>query len=240
MLAIVLGSGLNAFSECWEILKSKPFEHLFDISFEGLEGHERKYIWCRFGEEKFLIISGKLHFYEGHTFKELITPVKYAVENLGVSEIIVTSASGGLGADIKNGEWTYINRIFSIPEVNIDIKLRLPRDEKRVIMSDDVSSFSTLPKVTYAYHQGPSLGTNAEYAMLDYLDADLVGMSMYPEYCYLKSTHIISHFISIPVCNYYPFDLKYEPSFDEVLRYSNASIPMLVEIFKSFLAKNIT
>jgi purine-nucleoside phosphorylase len=95
--------------------------------------------------------------------------------------------------------------------------------------------FDTFQNGVYAYHQGPSLGSLAEYKMLNLLGADLVGMSMLPEYCYLKSVGIQAHFLSIPVCNYYPFEEAAEPSYEEVLKISSASVPVLVEFIKSYL-----
>ena len=228
MRAIVLGSGLGDFTNYFENIKSESFGSLLNFQFEILDGHNRAYVWCRYEGEEFLIISGKFHFYEGHSYAEIISPIKYAIEEFGVDEVVVTSASGGLSAKSKTGDWTHINGIVSFPETNLDVKLNFRKSNK----IKKHRAFQSLSNVTYAYHQGPSLGSEAEYKMLHFLGADLVGMSMYPEYCYLKSLDVKSYFLSIPVCNYYPFDNTAEPSFEEVLEYSSASVPVLVDIFK--------
>ncbi len=238
MRAIVLGSGLNKFSEHFQITKSLPFEGVLDVSYKYLDGHERKFIWCKFEGKTFLIISGKLHFYEGHHFEELVAPLRYAIEKIGVTELMITSASGGLGEKVENGRWTYLDQVVSIPAVNLGLKENFIGGSAVSKTRTDYECFQILPNVKYGYHQGPSLGTNAEYKMLDHLGIDLVGMSMYPEYCYLKSVGIESHFLSLPVCNYYPFESTVEPSFEEVLEYSSMAIPKLVDIFKQYLASN--
>jgi len=238
MRAILLGSGLNKFSEHFENIKSLSFEDVLDVTYENLEGHERKFIWCKWNEQTFLITSGKLHFYEGHCFEELIAPLKYAVEEIGVTEFVITSASGGLGENVENGRWTYLDRVLSIPAVNLGNKTYLGQGVKEGFNRPEFDCFNRLPKVGYGYHQGPSLGTNAEYRMLHYLGIDLVGMSMYPEYCYLKSIGVKSYFLSLPVCNYYPFEHTEEPSFEEVLENSSFGIPKLVDIFKQYLSSN--
>ncbi len=235
MLAIVLGSGLGRFADYFENVKNESFGNLLNLHFDPLDGHERKFVWCRYGEEIFLVLSGKFHFYEGHSYDDLIVPIKYAIDAFGVREIIVTSASGSLSEENINGEWTYINRVVSVPNVNLAISRKINTYVRKRNIRIECSTFSFMPCVTYAYHQGPSLGTNAEYRMLHYLGAHLVGMSMYPEYCYLKTLDIKSHFLSIPVCNYYPFDNTEEPDFDEVLDISSSAIPKLVDIFKQYL-----
>ena len=122
MRAIVLGSGLNHFSDHFEIIKSLSFESVLKVRFESLDGHDRKFIWCRHEAEVFVIISGKFHYYEGLSFLDLIAPLKYAISELGVEEIIVTSASGGLSNRVGIGEWTYIKHIICIPEVDMNVR----------------------------------------------------------------------------------------------------------------------
>jgi len=228
MRAILLGSGLGDFVSYFENIKKVRFDSALNLEFEILDGHARSYVWCELDGEEFLIISGKFHFYEGHSYTNIIAPIKHAVEEFGVDEIVVTSASGGLSELSKPGEWTYIDRIVSIPETNLDVKYNF----KKIKKNQKHFAFKSLPNVTYAYHQGPSLGSESEYKMLHFLGADLVGMSMYPEYCYLKSLDIESHFLSIPVCNYYPFVNIVEPSFEEVLEHSLVAVPLLVGFFK--------
>jgi len=236
MLAIVLGSGLHCFSDYFEIVARIAFESVLSLPFENLEGHEREFILCRYRTENFVIISGKFHYYEGHSFEELIAPLKYAITEFGVDEIIVTSASGGLSKRIKIGKWTYLDQIVCIPEIDMNVK-GSANDYVTEGRNGD-TFFDAFPSRVYAYHQGPSLGSLAEYKMLNLLGADLVGMSMLPEYCYLKSMGIQAHFLSIPVCNYYPFEAAKEPSFEEVLRISSIAVPTLADIFKRFINRS--
>lgn len=236
MRAIVLGSGLNGFSDYFEIFKSIPYETVLDVPFEILEGHERKFIFCRHESEEFVVISGKFHYYEAHDFNDLIAPLQYAISEFGVNDILVTSASGGLSKEVEIGEWTYINHIICIPEVDMNVRDAIKSVESAAEIENRKSFFSSFQKGTYAYHQGPSLGSLAEYKMLNLLGADLVGMSMFPEFCYLRSINIKAHFLSIPVCNYYPFKNLEEPSFDEVLKISSGSVPILADIFKNYIS----
>jgi purine-nucleoside phosphorylase len=211
---------------------------ILDIPFEELDGHARQFIWCKFENEDFVVISGKFHFYEGHSFQNIISPLKFAVDILGVDDIIVTSASGGLSNRIKTGEWTYLKQVICVPEVKMDMAGHADRVIRK---GEKTLSFDDIQDAVYAYHQGPSLGSVAEYKMLNGLDADLVGMSMFPEYCYLKSIDIRSHFLSLPVCNYFPFKNVEEPSFEEVLEISSASVPVLADLYKIYLRnRNIT
>lgn len=233
MRAIVLGSGLKDFIKYFEILKIVSFDSVLNVSFDHLDGHERKYIWCQFESEVFVVISGKFHHYEGYSYVELISPLKYAVEELGVEQIIVTSASGGLSSKVTVGEWAYLNRLICIPEVKLNFEGNTRLNKKAC--EGKAGFFSSFAPCTYAYHQGPSLGSLAEYRMLNKLGADLVGMSMLPEYCYLSTLDIGSYFLSVPVCTYYPLVELIEPSFEEVLAVSALAIPTLADIFKSFL-----
>ena len=235
MIAIVLGSGLGTFSEHFEILKREPYADHFNFEYETLDGHQRSFIWCREKNTDFLVLSGKLHFYEEHDFDQITYALKLAIEKFGVDEFVVTSASGGLGQGIVNGQWTTLKNIVSIPQVSIEgqIPKMALSNYSRQEASD--TRFAHLPSAVYGYHQGPSLGTNAEYRLLDSLGVDLVGMSMYPEYRYLRASGIRAHFLSLPVCNYYPFDSLEEPSFEEVLKNSSSAVDDLVQIFKQYL-----
>ena len=235
MIAIVLGSGLGKFSEYFDQIKSEPFEDFFDVDFETMEGHERSFIWCTYKDVKFLIISGKLHYYEGFSLRESTLPLQYAINKLGVDKFIITSASGGLSEKIKIGEWTSVYQIGAVPQLFNNKRKQYDLAEFNHCLKITGRLFSNLSPVRYAFQQGPSTGSAAEYKMLSKLGADLVGMSMLPESSYLKSLNVDVHFLSVPVCNYYPFIDLSEPSFEEVLKVSFEAVPKLVNIFKLFL-----
>lgn len=235
MIAIVLGSGLSDFSKHFENIKREKYARFLDFEFETLDGHERTYIWCRDEDVEFLVLSGKLHFYEGLDYREITAPLRWAIDHFEIDEVLVTSASGGLGQHIVNGRWTFLREVVSIPQVVLDQQITEEYDEAQVNRTKRTSAFDTLPIAVYGYHQGPSLGTNAEYRMLDGLGVDLVGMSMYPEYRFLTSAGVPCHFLSLPVCNYFPFESLEEPTFEEVLENSASAVDDLVRIFKQYL-----
>ncbi len=162
MHAIVLGSGLNDFSNNFEQTKEVSFKSVLDVPFEELDGHDRKFIWCRYESIDFVVISGKFHFYEGHDFNALISPFKYVVEELGVDKILVTSASGGLSENIEVGELAYLEKVISVPEVDLGDGFEM---EEGVLEEDELRNkeLRKLSRATYAYHQGPSLGSVSEY-----------------------------------------------------------------------------
>ncbi len=225
MHAILLGSGLSSFIKFFEVSKVVSYSKVVNFGFSPLEGHERKIYLVKHDDIDFIIMSGKLHYYEGFNIDQISAPIRWVIDNYDIHSFTITSASGGLSSSIDIGQWADINSIVYLPQLT---KIFINHDR-------NCEMYSTLNQKTYAFHQGPSLGTGAEYKMLENLGADLVGMSMLPEVKYLVTQSVKLRLLSLPVCNYYPFENIKEPSHKEVIELADASTISLRDLFCKML-----
>lgn len=219
MLGVVLGSGFSDLVDYFDVVDTISYEEIIGFKVNHLEGHKRKLILCRYDNQDLVILSGKLHYYEGYSEYECTLPIRYAINKFGLKKIIVTSASGALSSNIKIGNWYKLNAILSFPTIKISC-------------GNQNSEVNSIKKgYSYNYHQGPSLGTESEYKMLDKLGFNFVGMSMLHEAKLLNRTNLEASFLTFPVCNY---GLKYEePSFEDVVSLASSGVIDLSEKIKA-------
>lgn len=141
-----------------------------------------------------VIFQGRFHLYEGYTPREVTFPIR-VLQKLGVKNLIVTNAAGGLNLDFKAGDIMlirdHINLTGANPLVGPNNNAwgdRFP-DMTRVYDSSlqqtatDICRKAgiTLRKGTYAGLLGPSLETPAEIRFLKTIGADAVGLSTVQE-----------------------------------------------------------
>jgi len=225
MIAIVLGSGMSRLVDFVTLDKFISYDSFVDFDIIKLEGHDRIVYEAKINDAPIIILSGKLHFYEGYSYEQCIAPLKYVSENYQITNWIITSASGALSSKAKVGVWQKISSTITLENISglsSSIQCISPKETEGLI---------------YAYQKGPALGTVAEYKMLFQFGADLVGMSMLPESMYLKSMDTIPLLYSLPVCSYYPISYNIsEPSHEQVIEVANQAISKLVTILGSLTA----
>jgi len=96
LAALVLGSGLNDVADSWPRLHTVPFAELPGMPKTTVAGHQGRLCLHEFAGRTVLVFQGRLHFYEGHPWDIVERPVHIARE-LGVRNLILTNASGGIG-----------------------------------------------------------------------------------------------------------------------------------------------
>lgn len=224
MVAIILGSGLSSLIDFVEIDRSIAYDTFVDFDIFPIAGHDRILCEARLCGEDIIILSGKLHLYEGYSYEKSIAPLMYVANNYEISQWIITSASGGLTPKVRVGQWQKISSIVTLEQI-----------------SGLSSSLTIIPtshenEIVYAYQKGPALGTVAEYNMLAKCGADVVGMSMLPESIYLSSISANVMLYTLPVCSYDPIHYGIsEPSHDEVVAIAKEAVSDLVAILESII-----
>lgn len=217
----MLGSGFNGLVDHVEISHKVEYSSFLDFDILALEGHERVLYEAKLDNVEILILSGKLHAYEGYNYNQIISPIEYVDKNYNVDQWIITSASGGLSSRAVVGEWHQISNLISLDTINR-------------VQSNKSYALDQCAGCTYAFQTGPSLGTVAEYKILSKLQADMVGMSMLPESTYLKGKRKSINLYTLPVCTYYPIENNItEPSHSEVIVIANRSVIKLLSILRN-------
>ena len=194
-IAIQLGTGLGG------LVGQVDAEHTLDYSDipffprPTVSSHQGKLIIGLLNGVPVIILSGRFHYYEGYSTKEVTFPIR-VLRALGVQTLIITNAAGGLNPLFLPGTIMvmrdHLNFLGENPlrGPNVDEwgprfpDLSEPYDPVLVKAALDSADKRTIKKVvtgTYVGIPGPSLETPAETRWLRDAGGDAVGMSSVPE-----------------------------------------------------------
>jgi len=192
--AVVLGSGLGNFVNHLTDTITIPMEDIPEYPKPTVEGHAGKIVVGTVTDEKsshstrVCTFQGRTHFYECGDIQKVLYPI-YVMNALGVKNLLVTNAAGGINKQFTAGDLMIIrdqiNFTFKRP---VNTQTQDTREHKNSIplydndMADLIQSAALENKIKiqngiYAGVIGPSYETPAEIQMLSNLGADAIGMS---------------------------------------------------------------
>lgn len=190
---IILGSGMGGFEENYEPIYQIDYSDIPNFLTPSIEGHAGKLSIVSINEKLTAILSGRAHYYEGYPIQDLVIPVR-TFSLLGVKNLILTNAAGGISEDYKPGDIVsitdHINLTGNNPLIGKNLDMFGPRfpdmsevyDRKFQNLAKEVASNHFEYKTgIYAWFTGPSYETPAEVQFAKNIGADLVGMSTVPE-----------------------------------------------------------
>lgn len=188
--ALILGSGLGPLAD--EIIDPIyiPYGEIPHFKVSTAPDHAGRFVCGILSGKKVLCMQGRLHGYEGHDPNEIAYPI-YVMKALGIKNLIVTNASGGINTSFSEGDLMLIT-----DHINMTGKSPLtgPNDSEIGTRFPDMT-FAYSPKLqeialktaenckmklhqgTYCGVNGPQFETPAEIRMFRALGADAVGMS---------------------------------------------------------------
>jgi purine-nucleoside phosphorylase len=193
-VAVVLGSGLGAFAESLSDAVTVPYDGIPGWPAPRVVGHAGELVAGRARNRRVLALSGRVHFYEGHSL-DLVTFSVRVLGRLGVKTLVLTNAAGGINAKFSTGALMVIDDHISFMGPN---PLVGPNDDRFGLRFPDMSDVYS-PRLrgvadeaaraighpvehgVYFWLSGPSYETPAEIRALRALGADAVGMSTVPE-----------------------------------------------------------
>jgi purine-nucleoside phosphorylase len=195
-IGIVLGTGLGEGALTNE-LKARariPYEEIPHFPASTVESHAGNLILGELRGKEVVVMSGRVHYYEGYTMREVTFPIR-TLRGLGATTLIISSAVGGMNPLMKRGEIVcvadHINLMGDNPLIgknDDDLGPRFPdmSDPYSVDLIESAERNALrlglpLNKGVLVGVAGPNLETRAEYRFLRGIGADIVGMSMVPE-----------------------------------------------------------
>jgi purine-nucleoside phosphorylase len=205
-VAVVLGSGLGAFADQLEDVRSMTFSALPGFPQASVQGHRGRLAYGQLSDCPVLALQGRLHGYEGYDAATVAFPAR-VLAALGARALVVTNAAGGVGTALRAGDLMRITDHINLTGHN---PLTGPHEEALGPRFPDVSQAYD-PRLALALEQaaqaagqslragvylqmtGPSYETPAEIRMARALGADAVGMSTVPEV-------IAAAQMGLPVC----------------------------------------
>lgn len=193
-IGIILGTGLGKLGEQINTEFEIEYSDIPHFPISTVESHSGKLIFGELGGKKVVAMKGRFHYYEGYSMKEVTFPVR-VMKKLGVKNLFVSNASGGLNPNQEVGDVMLISdHIDLFPESPLR---GLNPDEfgPRFPDMSDAYSARLIKKAleigeelgikqhtgVYVGVPGPNLETPAEYKRMRLIGGDAVGMSTVPE-----------------------------------------------------------
>jgi purine-nucleoside phosphorylase len=192
-VAIILGSGLGGLAARIGESKRVGFADIPGFPAATVAGHDGAVIGGTLGDRPVLALSGRFHMYEGHPAALAGFPVR-VFHALGVRELFVSNAAGGISSKLGVGDLMMITDHLNLTGVNPLVgplqqgDVRFPDMSeaydpglRRMMKTTAEKLGITLREGVYAGLLGPSYETPSEVKMLRQFGADAVGMSTVSE-----------------------------------------------------------
>lgn len=193
-LAAILGSGLGPFAETATNTTIIPTSAIPGYPVSTVSGHAGRWVFGEIAGKKFLLVQGRVHFYEGYPISRVAYPVQLLAE-LGVKKLIVTNAAGGVNSLFQPGDLMliddHINLMFASPLRGQqqrkwgprwpDMSDPYSRELQAVALKVATELQIPLRRGVLLVSQGPSYESAAEVQMAKRIGADALTMSTVPE-----------------------------------------------------------
>jgi purine-nucleoside phosphorylase len=241
-IGIVLGSGLQAFSDSLESGTRIPYASLPHFPVSTAAGHRGELVIGRSLGVPVAVLSGRAHLYEGYTVNQVALPAR-ALGRLGVESLVLTNAAGAIRESFRPGDLMvvddHINFMGASPLAGPnDPRLgeRFPDMSEaydpalRVLAREACSQAGGKAQSgVYIGFRGPSYETPAEIRMARAMGADAVGMSTIPEV--LAARHMGMRVVAIScITNMAAGILAQKLDHQEVLKVGESTRTVLVDV----------
>ncbi|KAF9030327.1 hypothetical protein BDZ89DRAFT_1013816 [Hymenopellis radicata] len=202
-VGIICGSGLGGLVEALRDVVLVPYESIPGFAQSSVPGHKSSLAFGIMGSGEgtpVVAMLGRFHPYEGHKLATVVYPVR-VMAKLGVQDLIVTNAAGGLNPTLAVGTIVVIQDHLALPNLTgmnpLLGPLISPEYPRFIAVSDAYSptlrrlaflaahqlglQSDELAEGVYAWVSGPTYESPAEGRFLRSIGADVVGMSTVPE-----------------------------------------------------------
>ena len=247
-IGIILGTGLGGLVSEIEIEHTIPYNEIPNFPVSTVEGHSGRLILGTLGNKNVVAMQGRFHFYEGYTMEKVTFPVR-VMKLLGIKNLIVSNASGGVNPDYEVGDLMILeDHICLIPNPLIGPNLdelgpRFPDmsetyNKEMIRMAEQISSENNIPvqKGVYIALTGPTLETPAEYKYMRIIGGDTVGMSTAPAVIVAHHMNIPCFAMSVITDLGVPGKIQ-KVTHEEIQKVSEVAEPKLTLIIKKLISK---
>ena len=247
-IGIILGTGLGGLVSEIEIEHTIPYNEIPNFPVSTVEGHSGRLILGTLGNKNVVAMQGRFHFYEGYTMEKVTFPVR-VMKLLGIKNLIVSNASGGVNPDYEVGDLMILeDHICLIPNPligeNIDElgprfpDMSEPYDKNLIKLAEDIATENNLPvkKGVYVSLTGPTLETPAEYKHMRIIGGDTVGMSTAHEVIVARHMDIPCFAISVITDLGVEGKIK-KVTHEEIQKVSEIAEPKLTLIIKKLISR---
>lgn len=188
--AIILGTGLNALEDIFCIEAIIPYQDIPGFHSSTAPSHNGNLMVGKIQNERFVILSGRLHYYEGYSAEEIVFPIR-VLKLLGIDRLVITNGTGGLNTEWNEGDYMIIKdhlyfhldspcrgaNLAFLGERFFDISKVYAKEYINLLKSIAYEQNIVLREGIYSYMPGPQFESEAEVKVLRMYGADCVGMS---------------------------------------------------------------
>jgi len=192
-LAMVLGSGFHHVLTALCVDKKISFTQVPGFSMPKVSGHAGDLIFGKFGGTPVLVLSGRAHFYEGHSMEQVTFPIR-ALAAFGIRDLLLTNAAGGINQKFRPGDFMVVTDHINLMGANplrgpanpglnrfVDLTDTYDKSLRALLVRAGKKCGLRLHRGVYLAVSGPAYETPAEIRAFARLGADAVGMSTVPE-----------------------------------------------------------
>jgi purine-nucleoside phosphorylase len=243
---IILGTGLGGMVREIGIETVLDYDSIPNFPVSTVESHHGKLIFGTLQGKKIIAMQGRFHYYEGYSAAEITFPVR-VMKYLGISNLFVSNASGGINPGFEIGDLMILDdHINLIPNPLIG-KHEPEFGDRFPDMSDTyapeliqhalrIGKENGYPvrRGCYVAVTGPTLETPKEYQYFRIIGGDAVGMSTVPEIIVARQMGITCFAISIITDLGVPGKIV-KVSLDDVTGVASRAEPQMTHIMKELI-----
>lgn len=193
-IGMILGSSLGPFAAEIENPVTIDYADIPNFLRSTVASHAGKLICGTIAGRRVICMSGRFHSYEGYDFEQLVIPIRL-FKLLGVKEVVLTNAAGGVNESYRPGDIMVISDQIKLcghnptrgPNVEefgprfFDVTRMYPKNLREIALDCAKDSGLTFHEGVYFFMPGPQFETPAEIRAIRTLGGDAVGMSTVTE-----------------------------------------------------------
>ncbi|WP_152566795.1 purine nucleoside phosphorylase I, inosine and guanosine-specific [Porphyromonas sp. COT-239 OH1446] len=245
--AIILGSGLGNLAEMLKDSTVIPYTQIPHFAHSTAVGHKGNLISGTLGGVPVLAMQGRFHYYEGYSMEQVTLPVR-VMKLLGIENLLVSNAAGGINTSFKVGDLMIIrDHINNMPNPLIGPNMEMfgPRfpdmtrayDREFITKAKAITQELGIPvkEGVYVGLTGPSYETPAEYLFWGKVGGDAIGMSTVPEVIVARHAGIRVFGMSVITNEGYHFADDFVNDAQDVIDAANAASERMGRIFSELV-----
>ncbi len=246
-IGIVLGTGLGNLASEIQIEDRIPYQKIPHFPTSTVESHKGELIFGYLEGRRIVAMSGRFHYYEGYSMKEVTFPIR-VLKFLGIEQLLISNASGGVNPHFQAGDIVLIRDHINLQPEN---PLRGMNDERLgprfpdMLHTYDNNIINKLLAIAkeeeiklhtgvYVGVQGPNLETPAEYRYFNRIGGDVIGMSTVPEVLVAKHMGLPLAVISVVSNQCFPISAIKETTLEEVIQVVEKAAPKVAKLVKRY------
>jgi purine-nucleoside phosphorylase len=248
-IGLLTGTGLGNVVQSLEVTHAFAYQDLPNFPVSTVESHPGRLLFGRLGGQHLMVLQGRFHLYEGYSPREVTFAIR-VMQEMGVKNLIVTNAAGGLNTGFQTGDIMIIKDHINLTGANPLVGPNL--DRWGIRFPDMTGAYDprladlarrSLPATSdrlkngvYAGLTGPSLETPAEVRFLKTIGADAVGFSTVQEV--IAAVHAGMKVLGLAtITNINDPDHPTAATVEDIIAAANAAAPLLNQIIQNVVER---